>query len=206
MNRRILVLLKPNVIQQKQDIIKRIKACGYTIIQSKDVILTLEQEANFYATKCQLNLSYPIIAGELADKPICALYLSHPAPDSGTIRHLNRLQNLVFDKYGDNLIYVSENCPMECAFIFGEELFGNMNEKPSIECVSQYLNRSIHPVLIQALQDISDDNLNADNGILRLAQQLIKMKLTEGVLMPDYSKYEHLMSKIYKLDERLKRE
>lgn len=204
MSQRIFVLIKPNGIPQKQQIINRIKACGYTIVQSKDVNLTLEQEVDFYASNCQLNVSYPIVAGELADRPVCALCLSYPMPDAGPIEHRNRLQHLVFRQFSENAIHVSENCRRECEFFFGDEVKWNISEKPSIECISTYLNANVHPVLMRALQDVLNDKLNGDDVVLRLAQKLIEMKLAEGTPMPDYSKYERLIARIGEFEEKLK--
>lgn len=203
-SKQILVVIKPMAMAHRANIRRRIEACDYTIIQSKTVILTPEQVAQFHDTYHQSPF-YPATVAELADRPICAMYLTCPMAEAGEISHKYRLRNVVLEEYADG-VHISENCAREIRFFFGDWKERHVRDKPSIESVAQFLNDTVHPVLMKALWEMTQQRVQPDDCAVQLAKKLMEVDARrDPVNASRWRKYDEIIEEIGELRLALRR-
>lgn len=202
--KQILVVIKPTAMANRADILRRIEACEYTIIQSKTVILTAEQVTSFQGTYYQSPF-YPEAVTEWAERPICAIYLSYPVPEVDCISHKNRLRKVVLEEFKD-CVYISEDCGQEIRFFFGDCKVRKVGAKPSIDNVAQFLNEKVHPVLMKALWEMTKENVHPEDCVVQLAKKLMDVEtLRDPVKASRWLKYDKKIAEISELKLDVKR-
>lgn len=167
-------------MNHQEDIFRRTKSCGFSIIQSKCVTLSLEQVADFFG-KYYESPFFPIMVTDLAEKPICVAcleYVSRKSPDEQAA--LQRLQKVVLADFMDN-IHFSENAREEMRFFFPNVQMEESTEKRyQIKYVNDFLQKNVHAVLIKALNDVAEESLNPNDCLVRLATKLFCSNLNRG--------------------------
>lgn len=170
---RVLIVIKQNGFPNRSTIIERVKLCGYTILQSKTIQLTFDQATEFYAAYCH-DPYYPFHVSEIFEKPIHVMCLGYPEPDDDRIElhHADRFRHVVLMDFAENIFVSDDRGDLEFFFDIDGKHDGATCQ-PTIECVSDYLNEHIHPVLMRALKELTDENVSADQCLVELAKKLL---------------------------------
>lgn len=193
---RILVVVKSSAMAVRADIVSRIIACEYEVIQMKNVILTPEQVTEFQGTYFQSPF-YPDEVLELANRLLCAMFVAAPVTLGNCDSHANRLRNVLLEEFKGGVI-VSDDCDRQLRFFFGDWTVPVVSVKPTIEEVNQFLGEHIHPVLMAAIQQTIGGNIQGgDDCVVCLVKNIIEVEKRKD---PDngsrWLKYDDTFAKI----------
>lgn len=122
MTERTLVLIKPDGMQFREAILRRIKNAGFVILQTRAIKLTPEQASEFYRDRADES-NYSVLVMSLTEGPIQALCVAKPnaieemklmvgpeSYDDAKVLSPNSLRALFADSFDDvkNAIHVSD--------------------------------------------------------------------------------------------------
>lgn len=204
----ILIIIKQSGLPHQNTVNKRIKLCGYTILQTKTVQLHFDQAAEFYHA-FSTSAYYPFVVMEIAEKPINVLCLNYPESDvdCSSLHHADRLRHIVLLDFIDD-IYVSDS-PDDLKFFFDvSENYNAVTSHPTVDSLFDYLNKNIYPVVIRALKELTEEHVSPDQCIVKMARKLFSIYTTVDPClvnsMQSFNRYEILIKEIYGMQDKLK--